>query len=55
MLWPFAWLWAYSKPVMYKLAYGTDRVAHDAHDDAHAPAATGSAGSQATAPAEGAR
>ncbi len=24
MLWPFAWLWAYSKPVLYKLAYGTD-------------------------------
>lgn len=24
MLWPLAWLWAYSKPVMYKLAYGTD-------------------------------
>lgn len=26
MLWPFAWLWAYTKPVMYKLAYGTDKV-----------------------------
>ena len=24
MLWPFAWLWAYTRPVMYKLAYGTD-------------------------------
>jgi CBS domain containing-hemolysin-like protein len=24
MLWPFAWLWAYTKPVMHKLAYGTD-------------------------------
>ncbi len=24
MLWPFAWLWAYSKPVLHKLAYGTD-------------------------------
>jgi hypothetical protein len=31
MLWPLAWLWAYSKPVMYKLAYGTDKVeGHDA-------------------------
>jgi CBS domain containing-hemolysin-like protein len=29
LLWPIAWLWAYSKPVLYKLAYGTDRVAHD--------------------------
>lgn len=26
MLWPFAFLWAYSKPVMYKMAYGTDTV-----------------------------
>ena len=24
MLWPLAWLWAYSKPVLYKMAYGTD-------------------------------
>ena len=28
LLWPLAWLWAFSKPVMYKIAYGTDRVAH---------------------------
>jgi CBS domain containing-hemolysin-like protein len=28
LLWPLAWLWAYSKPVMYKLAYGTDEVEH---------------------------
>jgi CBS domain containing-hemolysin-like protein len=40
LLWPLAWLWAYSKPVMYKLAYGSDK-----HPDAiaHAeaePAAT---------------
>ena len=28
MLWPIAWIWAYTKPVMYKLAYGRDR-----HDD----------------------
>jgi len=32
MLWPFAWLWAYTKPVLYKAAYGTDKVAHD-HED----------------------
>jgi len=25
MLWPFAWLWAYTKPVTYKLAYGTEK------------------------------
>jgi len=24
MLWPLAWLWAYSKPVLHKMAYGTD-------------------------------
>lgn len=28
LLWPFAWLWAYSKPVLYRLAYGTDKVPH---------------------------
>jgi CBS domain containing-hemolysin-like protein len=28
LLWPLAWLWAYSKPVLYKMAYGTDRVPH---------------------------
>ena len=31
MLWPIAWLWAYSKPVLYKMAYGTDV------DDSHGP------------------
>jgi len=25
MLWPIAWLWAYTKPVTYKMAYGTDK------------------------------
>ena len=28
LLWPLAWLWAYSKPVLYKMAYGTDRIEH---------------------------
>jgi len=28
MLWPVAWLWAFTKPVTYKAAYGTDK-----HDD----------------------
>ena len=28
LLWPIAWIWAYSKPALYKLAYGTDTVAH---------------------------
>jgi uncharacterized protein DUF3302 len=25
LLWPLAWLWAYTKPVAYKVAYGTER------------------------------
>jgi hypothetical protein len=28
LLWPIAWLWAYVKPVTYKMAYGTEK-----HDD----------------------
>ncbi len=38
MLWPIAWLWAYSKPVLYKMAYGTDKVAHG-HEDTGKPEA----------------
>lgn len=30
LLWPLAWLWAYSKPTSYRLAYGTDK-----HEDYH--------------------
>jgi len=29
LLWPLAWLWAYTKPVLHKMAYGTDTVEHD--------------------------
>jgi hypothetical protein len=25
LLWPIAWLWAYTRPVSYRLAYGTDK------------------------------
>ena len=25
LLWPIAWLWAYTKPIGYRLAYGTDK------------------------------
>ncbi|MDZ7653942.1 MAG: DUF3302 domain-containing protein [Burkholderiaceae bacterium] len=25
LLWPIAWLWAYTKPVGYQMAYGTDK------------------------------
>ena len=27
LLWPIAWLWAYTKPIGYRLAYGTEK--HD--------------------------
>ncbi|GAA5785717.1 hypothetical protein GCM10007860_26050 [Chitiniphilus shinanonensis] len=40
LLWPLAWLWAYTKPVLYKMAYGIDKVIeeHDkkiGQDEAH--------------------
>ena len=35
MLWPLAWLWAYTKPVLHKMAYGTDK-----HEDYVAETAT---------------
>jgi CBS domain containing-hemolysin-like protein len=35
LLWPLAWLWAYSKPVLYKMAYGADRVAHGEEEGTH--------------------
>jgi hypothetical protein len=28
LLWPIAWLWAYTKPIGYRVAYGTEK-----HDD----------------------
>ena len=31
LLWPLAWLWAYTKPVLHKLAYG-----RDLHDEYYA-------------------
>ena len=41
MLWPLAWLWAFSKPVLYKMAYGTDKVAHDDAEASPGPAEKG--------------
>ena len=29
LLWPLAWIWAYTKPIGYRVAYGTDK--HDAY------------------------
>src|SRR5262245_38040669 len=34
LLWPFAWIWAYTKPVVHKIAYGTDTVDHGDEGDA---------------------
>jgi hypothetical protein len=28
LLWPLAWIWAYTKPVLHKMAYGTDTSSH---------------------------
>jgi CBS domain containing-hemolysin-like protein len=36
LLWPIAWIWAYSKPVLYKMAYGTDQHLDTDADDGHA-------------------
>ena len=30
LLWPIAWLWAYTRPTAYRMAYGTDK-----HEDYH--------------------
>jgi hypothetical protein len=37
LLWPMAWLWAYTKPVLHKMAYGTDRVPHGHEGEAAPP------------------
>jgi CBS domain containing-hemolysin-like protein len=42
LLWPLAWLWAYSKPVLYKMAYGTDK--QESHEAVSAAAAGAGAG-----------
>src|SRR5213594_4085379 len=38
LLWPIAWLWAYSKPVLHKIAYGTD--VDDSHENTGGESAT---------------
>jgi len=37
LLWPLAWLWAYSKPVLHRMAYGTDKAAHEEGDASGRP------------------
>ena len=45
LLWPIAWVWAYSKPVLHKMAYGTDKGEHHEHEAkeaiGHEPAISG--------------
>ena len=36
LLWPLAWIWAYSKPVLHKLAYGSDTLHAHAANEPHA-------------------
>jgi CBS domain containing-hemolysin-like protein len=50
LLWPIAWLWAYTKPVMYKLAYGTDVDPSLADHGKKAVAAPADAGNQDVEP-----
>ena len=35
LLWPIAWVWAYSKPALHKLAYGTDKLHEEHEESAH--------------------
>ena len=32
LLWPLAWIWAFTKPVAYRMAYGTDK--HETYHEA---------------------
>lgn len=36
LLWPIAFVWAYSKPVFYKMGYGTDTLEHEPSGHEHA-------------------
>ncbi len=38
LLWPLAWIWAYSKPVLHKMAYGTDKLHEEEHEGQAEPA-----------------
>jgi hypothetical protein len=50
LLWPIAWLWAYSKPVLYKIAYGTDKVVHGEEHGDHAAEGTSATPATPAAP-----
>jgi hypothetical protein len=48
MLWPIAWLWAYTKPVLHEMAYGTDQVPLHEEPKAGAKDAKPSGGDEVT-------
>jgi len=52
LLWPICWVWAFSRPVFYKQAYG-----REVHEEDEPPRTSLSAGSSATSqqPAQGER
>ena len=53
LLWPLAWLWAYTRPVLHKMAYGTDTIDHHGHGgDALTPLHDAEVGPVAEAAAE---
>jgi CBS domain containing-hemolysin-like protein len=39
LLWPLAWIWAYSRPVFHKMAYGSDKLHHGEDEEEDATAA----------------
>ena len=41
LLWPLAWIWAYSRPVLHKMAYGTDKLHHGEGDEDEENSAAG--------------
>jgi hypothetical protein len=49
LLWPLAWLWAYTKPVLHKMAYGRDLQDDYYAAEADATAAAAAAASEAVA------
>jgi hypothetical protein len=36
LLWPIAWIWAYTKPVIHKMAYGTDQASPEVDEEGRA-------------------
>lgn len=53
LLWPIAWLWAYTKPVLHKMAYGTDVDESLGHHDPNGKAAESLVKSEASLNSKG--